>query len=49
MLLTNSENGLKLAEPMAQTILREEHKLFQFSMLGDDLINLLCNTVRLCL
>jgi len=49
VLLTNSENGLKLAQPMAQKILHEEHKLFQFSMLGDDIANLLCNSVRLCL
>lgn len=49
VMLTNSENGLELAEPITQKILPGEHKLFQFSMLGDDIINLVCKTLRLCL
>jgi CubicO group peptidase (beta-lactamase class C family) len=49
VMLTNSENGLKLAQPMAQKILPIEHKLFQSSVLGIDIINLFCNTLRLCL
>lgn len=49
VMLTNSENGLELAEPMTQKILPSEHKLFQFSMLGGDIINMFCNTLRLCL
>jgi CubicO group peptidase (beta-lactamase class C family) len=49
VILTNGENGLKLAEPMTQRILPGEHKLFQFPMLGDDALNVLCNTLRLCL
>lgn len=49
VLLTNSENGLKLAQPMTKKILPGEHKFFQFSMLGDDLFNVLCNTVGICL
>jgi CubicO group peptidase (beta-lactamase class C family) len=49
VMLTNSENGLKLAEPIAQKILPREHPLFKFSSLEDDVINVLCNTVRVCL
>ncbi|MDC8756898.1 serine hydrolase domain-containing protein [Janthinobacterium fluminis] len=49
VMLTNSENGLKLAEPITKTILPGEHKLFQLPMLGGDIINMLCNTLSLCL
>ena len=49
VVLTNSENGLKLAQPMTQKILSGEHQLFRFSMLGDDILNLFCNTLRVCL
>lgn len=49
VMLTSGENGLKLAEPVAKKVLGSEHKLFQFSMLDDDLLNLLCNKLRLCL
>ncbi len=49
VMLTNSENGLELAEPMTQKILPGEHKLFRSSILGTDIVNLLCNTFHLCL
>jgi CubicO group peptidase (beta-lactamase class C family) len=49
VMLTNSENGLKLAEPITQKVLPGEHKLFQSSMLDDGIINLFCNTLLLCL
>lgn len=49
VMLTNSENGLELAEPITKTILPDEHKLFQLPMLGGDIINMLCNTLSLCL
>lgn len=49
VMLTNSENGLKLAEPVTQKILPAEHKVFRFSVLDDDILNLVCNAVRLCL
>ncbi len=49
VMLTNSENGLTLAPAITQKILPAEHRVFQFSRLGDDAINLLCKTVRLCL
>ncbi len=48
VMLTNGENGLALAEPVSRKILGVEHKLFQASMLGTDILSLLCNTVRLC-
>ncbi|GGY00632.1 hypothetical protein GCM10007386_34400 [Pseudoduganella dura] len=48
VMLTSGENGLELAEPVARKVLGVEHKLFQSSMLGTDIVNLLCNTVRLC-
>ena len=49
LMLTNSENGLKLAEPITRKVLHGEHKIFKFSMLDDDIINLLCLKLRLCL
>jgi CubicO group peptidase (beta-lactamase class C family) len=49
VMLTNSENGLKLAEELTQRILQGEHKVFRFSMLDDDIINLACLNLRLCL
>lgn len=48
VMLTNSENGMELAEPMTQKILPGEHKLFQSSLLGVDILNFFCNTLRLC-
>lgn len=48
VMLTNSENGLKLAEPVSRAVLPGEHKLFRFSLLGDDIAVLLCNTLRVC-
>ena len=49
VMLTNSENGLQLAHPLARTVFGREHKLFQSSMLGGDLLVAVCNTLRLCL
>ena len=49
VMLTNSENGLKLAQPAAQKILGREHKLFDSSLLGDDVLTVACNTLRVCL
>lgn len=49
VMLTNSENGLKLAEPMTRKILPGEHKLFRFPLLADGVLGRLCNMVRVCL
>ena len=48
VMLTNSENGLKLAKPITQKVLPGEHKIFQFSMLGDGITDVLCQTLSLC-
>lgn len=49
VLLTNSENGQALAEPLAQRILPDAHKVFQSSILQGGVLNLLCTTLRICL
>lgn len=49
VMLTNGENGLELAEPVTRRVLPGEHRLFRSPILGFDVVNLLCNTVRLCL
>jgi CubicO group peptidase (beta-lactamase class C family) len=49
VMLTNGENGLKLAAPVTRKILPDEHTLFQSPMLGSDIATLLCNGLRLCL
>lgn len=49
VMLTNSENGLELAEPLAHQLVPDEHKLFQFSMLGGDVLTMVCKAVRICL
>jgi CubicO group peptidase (beta-lactamase class C family) len=49
VMLTSSDNGLKLAQPVTLEILPDEHKVFEFSMLGDGVVNVLCTSFRLCL
>lgn len=49
VMLTNSENGLKLAEPITQKVLSREHKLFQSPILGGGITDFLCETLRFCL
>jgi CubicO group peptidase (beta-lactamase class C family) len=49
VMLTNSENGLKLAQPLTQQVMPGAYKLFQFAMLDDDPLQLLCTTLRICL
>lgn len=49
VMLTNSENGLALAEPLTQTILPGAHPLFRSAQLGGDTITWICNTLRVCL
>jgi hypothetical protein len=48
VMLTNSENGLKLAKPLTQKVLPGEHKLFQSPVLGSGITEILCETLRLC-
>ncbi|WP_243490478.1 serine hydrolase [Massilia violaceinigra] len=49
VMLTNSENGMELAPPLARKILPGQHTVFQSAILGTDLLNVLCNTLRICL
>lgn len=49
VMLTNSENGLELAEPLAHQLVPDEHQLFQFSMLGGDVLAVICKAVHICL
>lgn len=48
VMLTNSENGIKLAEPITQKVLPGEHKLFQSPILGEGILVPMCETLRLC-
>ena len=49
VMLTNSENGLKLAESITHKVLPDEHTLFQSPVLGSGITEILCETLRLCL
>lgn len=48
VMLTNSENGLALAQPLAQRLLPGEHRLFRSAILGTDIVTLACRSLRLC-
>ena len=48
VMLTNTENGLKLAPALTQKVLPGEHKIFGFSLLGGGLLETLCNAVHVC-
>ena len=48
VMLTNSENGLKLAEPITHIILPGEHKIFKSPMLDVGITDLLCVNLGLC-
>lgn len=48
VMLTNSENGLKLAAPVAKQVLPGEHQLFQSPILGGGVIESLCTALHLC-
>ncbi len=48
VILTNSENGLALAEPIANLVIPGEHPIFQFPMLRSQLNKIACETLSLC-
>jgi len=48
VLLTNSERGLALSEPLANTVLPGAHPVFRFRMLRDGLSYFLCDTFSAC-
>lgn len=49
VMLTNSENGLALAEPLTRKVMPGKHKLFRFSALDGGVLNRLCTALGLCL
>lgn len=49
VMLTNSENGLRLAEPVARKVMPGEHKLFQSPILGRGVLEVMCDTLHVCL
>lgn len=49
VMLTNSDNGLKLAQPLTEKITSDKHPIFKSSILGTDVLLSLCTTVGLCL
>jgi CubicO group peptidase (beta-lactamase class C family) len=49
VLLTNSDKGTALAEPLANQVLPGQHKVFRFHQLRDGLANWLCETLDVCL
>jgi CubicO group peptidase (beta-lactamase class C family) len=49
VMLTNSENGLKLAQPLTHKILPGERKVFRFSMIASDIVTSLCERLRVCI
>ena len=49
VMLTNSENGLALAEPIAQQVMPGEHRVFRFAMLEGDTFQWLCTRLGVCL
>jgi len=48
VMLTNGENGLKLAEPLAKQIMPGKRKLFQSPIMGGDILSFVCNSLRVC-
>jgi CubicO group peptidase (beta-lactamase class C family) len=49
VILTNSDSGLALAEPIVNAALPGDHKVFKFYMLRDGLDRILCKTFRWCI
>jgi CubicO group peptidase (beta-lactamase class C family) len=49
VMLTNSEVGLTLAEPITQKVLAGSHKVFRSHILREGLDNLMCETLNICL
>ena len=49
VMLTNSENGLKLAEPLAERLLPGERKLFRSTIMDGDILTAVCTSLRICI
>lgn len=48
VILTNSENGMALAEPVTNIVLPGEHRVFRFQMLREGVAGVLCGTLGVC-
>lgn len=48
VLLTDSDNGMALAEPVGRQVLPGPHQVYRFHLLRDGLANLLCETLDVC-
>lgn len=49
VMLTNSDGGLKLAEPLVRAAVPGEHKVFRSPFLTGGMLDTLCDVLRLCL
>jgi CubicO group peptidase (beta-lactamase class C family) len=49
VILTNSDMGLSLAEPLGEEVLPGPHQVYRFHLLRDGLANLLCEMLDICL
>jgi CubicO group peptidase (beta-lactamase class C family) len=48
VMLTNSDGGLKLAEPLVRAALPAQHKVFQSSFVTSGVMEVLCEVLRVC-
>ena len=49
VVLTNSENGIALARPLAENLLPGQHRLFDANILDEGVLNWTCRSLRICL
>ncbi|WP_158219669.1 serine hydrolase [Ideonella sp. A 288] len=49
VMLTNSDGGLKLAEPLVRAVLPGEHRVFRSPLLAGGVLDALCELAGLCL
>jgi CubicO group peptidase (beta-lactamase class C family) len=48
VILTNSEDGMALAEPITKIVLPGEHRVFRFQLLQEGVAGVLCGTLGVC-
>ncbi|MGO4869278.1 MAG: serine hydrolase domain-containing protein [Roseiarcus sp.] len=48
VILTNSEDGMALAEPITKIVLPGEHRVFRFHLLQEGVAGVLCGTLGVC-
>lgn len=49
VILTDSENGMALAEPITNRVLPGEHRVFKFHMLQEGVAGMICGALGICL